>query len=164
MEPVRRHFNALWRAKWDSTFAIHIGARYLFMNMSSKETFSANMIRAALATLSVLALSGCLMMVMAVARTQPDAKANFEGTAEGRLFSDYTEACYWNRQYDPLRSLCGRLVETRESPEGIEYVHALKKDCVYGFLVDRKTRIIKSWRYISAPEGCRLESPASEAG
>ena len=121
-----------------------------------------HMIRAALAVLSMLALSGCLLIIATAARTQYDGKADFEGTAEGRLYGRYIETCYWKQQYDPLRSLCGRLVESRDSAEGVEYVHSLKHKCVYSFFVDKKTRVIKSWRYISAPEDCWVEIPSTE--
>ena len=104
----------------------------------------------------MLALSGCLMMVLAVASTQPSGKATFESTAEGKLSTKYFEACYWNKQFDldPWRSLCGRPIGSLEAPEGIEFVHALNHRCVYSFLVDKQTWVIKSWRYISEPQGC----------
>ena len=109
----------------------------------------------------MLALSGCLMMAFAVvSNTQSRGKATFEGTAEGRLSTKYFEACYWNKQFDldPSRALCGRPIGSLEGPEGIEFVHALNHRCVYSFLVDKQSWVIKSWRYISAPEGCWVES------
>lgn len=118
------------------------------------------MIRAALAVLSMLALSGCLMMVMAVASTHPSGQGTFESTAEGRLSAKYFEACYRNKQFDldPSRSLCGHPIGSLEAPEWIEFVHALSHRCVYSFLVDKQTWVIKSWRYISDPQGCWVDT------
>ena len=118
--------------------------------------------RAALAGGGVLLLSGCITAMVIVATSmRPSPQSEFEALADGRLYAPYVDSCYWKRRYDPERSLCGRLIERREIPEGVEYVHAPYGECVYSFVVDSNTQLITSWRYISAPHNCWTQ-PKSE--
>jgi hypothetical protein len=121
-------------------------------------------IRAAVCAMAVagtLMLSGCLTaMVIVAANMGPSPQSEFEANADGRLYAPYIDACYWRRQYDPERSLCGRLVETRETAEGVEYVHGPYGQCVYSFIVDKNTQLITSWRYVGAPDSCWIKAPS----
>jgi hypothetical protein len=121
---------------------------------------SDTVVRCAVPVLASLVLPGCLVLVMA-ARNMDDPKGDFVANADGRLYSDYVEACYWKGQYDPSRSLCGKLVETRDAPDSVEYVYALHNQCTYSFIVDKKTRLIQSWRYIGPPGNCWTRAPES---
>jgi hypothetical protein len=113
--------------------------------------------------MGTLALPGCITMVFIAANAmKPSPKAEFEALADGRLYAPYVDSCYWKRQYDPQHSLCGRLIETREALEGVEYVHGPYGQCVYSLTVDKKTRLITSWRYVSAPENCWVAAPSGE--
>jgi hypothetical protein len=107
-----------------------------------------------------LALPGCLAMVVVASQMGPSPRSEFEARADGRLYSQYGDACYWKSQFDPARSLCGRLIETRETPKGVEYVHGPYDKCEYSFLVDKDTNLITSWRYVSAPESCWIRTAA----
>jgi hypothetical protein len=113
-----------------------------------------------LAAVGMIALQGCLAMVIVASNLGPSPKAEFEAHADGRLYAPYVDACYWRRQYDPARSLCGRLIESRETPEGVEYVHGPYGQCVYSFVVDKNTQLITSWRYVSTPEVCWVQPPS----
>jgi hypothetical protein len=116
----------------------------------------------ALTATSVLALPGCITaMVIVASSMRPSPQSEFEAHADGRLYAPYVDACYWRRQYDPAQSLCGRMIESRETPEGVEYVHGPYGQCVYSFIVDKNTQLITSWRYVSAPESCWTQ-PSSE--
>lgn len=124
---------------------------------------SERLARSALPVLAALVLPGCIALVM-MARNMDDPKGDFVGNADGRLHADYMEACYWKGRYDPANSLCGKLVETRDSAESVEYVYGLHNQCVYSFSVDKKTRRIQSWRYISSPGNCWTRAREPEAG
>jgi hypothetical protein len=107
-----------------------------------------------MAAATVPVLPGCIAMLVVAGSLGPSPKEDFEAHANGRVYAPYLDACYWRRQYDPERSLCGRLTDTREMPQVIEYVHAPYGQCVYSFVVDKDTQLITSWRYVSAPESC----------
>lgn len=115
----------------------------------------------ALAAMGTLALAGCIttLVIIAVAM-KPSSKSEFEALADGRLYAPYVDMCYWRRQYDPEHSLCGRLIEVRETVEGVEYVHGPYGQCVYSLIVDKNTQLITSWRYVSAPENCWVTAPS----
>lgn len=117
----------------------------------------------AVALSASVCLSGCLALAVEALRNTEDPKGNFEANADGRVFTDYLEACYWKARYDPGQSLCGRMIESRESSEGVEYVHHPNSGCTYSFVVDKKTRKISSWRYVSAPEPCWVRSTSAQA-
>jgi hypothetical protein len=113
-----------------------------------------------LAAIGTLALPGCIAMIVVANSLKPSPKAEFEAYADGRLYAPYVDSCYWKRQYDPQHSLCGRLIETRETVEGVEYVHGPYAQCVYSLTVDKNTQLITSWRYVSAPENCWVDAPS----
>jgi hypothetical protein len=117
------------------------------------------MIRALLAAMGALLLSGCLAIAVEALRNTHDPRAEFEGNANGRLYANYVEACYWKSKYEPTRSVCGKMIETRDAADQVEYIHRSNEACDYGFLVDKKTGMIKSWRYISSPEPCWVTPP-----
>jgi len=121
------------------------------------------LLRCALPLLAALVLPGCIAIV-AVARNMPDPKGDFEGSVDGRLYSNYVESCYWKGQFAPANSTCGRLMETRDGADTVEYVHGLHNQCVYGLVVDKKTRLITSWRYISSPGNCWTRAPETDGG
>jgi hypothetical protein len=107
-----------------------------------------------------LVLPGCLAMVVVASQMGPSPRSEFEARADGRLYAQYVDACYWKSQFDPAHSLCGRLIETRDTPKGVEYVHGPYDKCMYSFLVDKDTNLITSWRYVSAPESCWIQATA----
>jgi len=119
--------------------------------------------RCAIPFIAALILPGCIAVV-AVMRNMDDPKGDFEGNADGRLYSDYVESCYWRGQLEPSKSMCGRLMDTRDAPETVEYVHGLHNECVYSFVVEKKTRLITSWRYISSPGNCWTRAPQTDGG
>ena len=119
-------------------------------------TFS-RLVRAAVLLSCPLVLSGCLTIAI-IALKHYDQLDEFAATADGRIAVNYEQACSWNGRYDPEEAQCGRLIETRESPAGTEYVHQTRENCVYSFLVDNDSRLVTSWRYISAPRDCRSRS------
>jgi hypothetical protein len=115
-----------------------------------------------MAAFGTLMLAGCLTAVAVVAYSmRPSPQSEFEALADGRLYAPYIDSCYWRRQYDPEHSLCGRLIESRETPEGVEYVHGPYGKCVYSLTVDKNTQLITSWRYVSAPDSCWVQ-PSSQ--
>jgi hypothetical protein len=117
--------------------------------------WSALALRAAVAAAALLLLSGCITaLVIVAASMRPSPQSEFEALADGRLYAPYLDSCYWRARYDPAHSLCGRLIESREIPEGVEYVHGPYGECVYSLIADSKTGLITSWRYISAPQNC----------
>jgi hypothetical protein len=127
-------------------------------------SFRLRLARCALAAIGGLALPGCItMVVLAASSMKPGPKEEFEALADGRLYAPYLDSCYWKRRYDPRNSLCGRLIETRETAEGVEYVHGPYGQCVYSLTVDKNTQLITAWRYVSAPETCWVAAPAERA-
>lgn len=118
---------------------------------------SSPLVRLATLVLAVLPLSGCLTIAI-LALKEYDRGNEFENTADGRVHVDYVDACYWKGRYEPSESVCGRLIEVRDSSASVEYVHGLEDKCVYSFLVDKKSRLITSWRYISSSEHCRMRT------
>jgi hypothetical protein len=52
-------------------------------------------------------------------------------------------------------------MESRETAEGVEYVHGPYGKCVYSFIVDKNTQLITSWRYVSVPDLCWVPAPSA---